>query len=667
MWEAVVRRVRLVSFGIALASAALVGLSTVLPLWTLTMKAPQYPKGLRLEAYGTTMVGDLRELNILNHYIGMQPIAMPPLETALFPIGILALVTMCLAAPLHRYLRRLATAALAFTPLVILADLQRWLYVFGHSLDPHAPIRLKPFTPLVLGTSSMGNFQSSAMAGTGMLCLLAAAILLALSDRIARRFEDRVNAALVPRRAAMAAAMLLLLGGVADPVSTAPAAPKLGYSTVTSGSGLQQRLLAAAPGQTIAVDGGIHQGPIVIRGPLTVVGTNHPVIDGNGVGSVVTIEGTDVVFGGFVVRNSGRNVTEEAAGIAVTGDRHRIEANEVQDVYFGIHIAGGTGHVVENNVIAPGEKHGARPGHGISVWHVRDAQLHRNRISEARDGIYLSFTDGVLVSDNEISRCRYGVHSMYSQNAAFDRNRLTSNLLGAALMMSDRLVLSGNRIEQHREGAAAYGVLLKDIGDLRAEGNRILANRVGIYAEAVRSQPGRQAIVSRNVIAGNEVGLALQSNAALTVTGNVIADNLADVRALGRQLSPSMQWSLGNRGNSWSQYRGYDADRDGIGDVPYRVDGAMDALVGRQPMVQALLYTPAHLAVEAAARMFPLFRQKPLLTDEHPLMHVPVDLPPKGGRHTTEGSHATEALLEPSGPSLFVASAFRRKTDRGSR
>jgi nitrous oxidase accessory protein len=209
---------------------------------------------------------------------------------------------------------------------------------------------------------------------------------------------------------------------------------------------------------------------------------------------------------------------------------------------------------------------------------------------------------------------------MYSQNATFEQNRLTANLLGAALMMSDRLVLRGNRIAQHREGPAAYGVLLKDIGDLRVEDNRILANRVGIYAEAVPSQPGRQATVSRNVIAGNEVGLALQSNAALTVTGNVIADNLADVRALGRQFSASMQWSLGSRGNSWSQYRGYDADRDGIGDVPYTVDGAMEGLLGRQPMLQALLYTPAHLAVEAAARMFPLFRQEPLLVDEHPLM-----------------------------------------------
>ena len=616
-----VRRIWLVSIATALASAALVGLSTVLPLWTLTMKAPQYPKGLRLEAYGTRMVGDLRELNILNHYIGMRPIEMPAPETALYPIGILALVALCLAAPFHRYVRRLAVAGLALTPLVILGDLQRWLYVFGHSLDPHAPIRLKPFTPLVLGSSRMGNFESSGLPGTALFCLVAAAILLAFSDRLARRFGRRAHA--VPsthRRAAIAAATMMMLAGVPGPVNAQPAAPKPGSSTATGEGGLQQRLQAAAPGRTITVDGGVHQGPIVVRGPLTVLGINRPVIDGNGTGSVVTIEGTDVVFRGFVVRNSGRNVTEEAAGITVTGERHQVEANEIRDVYFGIHIAGGAQHLVDHNVIAPGEKHGARPGHGISVWHARDARIRWNRISAARDGIYLSFTDGILVSDNDVSRCRYGVHSMYSQNATFERNRLTSNLLGAALMMSDRLVLRGNRIEQHREGPAAYGVLLKDIGDLRAEDNRILANRVGIYAEAVPSQPGRHALVRQNVIAGNEVGLALHSNAAMTVTGNIIADNLTDVRAVGRQLSPSMQWSLRGRGNAWSQYRGYDADRDGIGDVPYHVDGAMDALVGRQPMVQALLYTPAHLAVEAAARMFPLFRQGPLLTDPHPLM-----------------------------------------------
>jgi nitrous oxidase accessory protein len=316
-------------------------------------------------------------------------------------------------------------------------------------------------------------------------------------------------------------------------------------------------------------------------------------------------------------------VTEEASGIKITGNRHRVQSNYVHDVYFGIHIGDGAHAVIEGNRIVPGQHHGARPGHGISAWHLKDSALVRNDISDARDGIYLSFTDRVVVSGNTVTGCRYGLHSMYSHEATFENNTATANLLGAALMMSDRLVLRGNTIRQHRDGPAAYGVLLKDIGDLVAEGNRITSNRIGIYAEAVPSNPARQAVFQRNVIAGNEVGLALQSTAALTLTDNRIAENLADVRALGRQLSAEMRWSRDGRGNSWSQYRGYDRDGDGIGDVPHRVDDAMDALVRRNPLIQAFLYTPAHLALEAAARMFPLYRQAPILVDERPLMRLP--------------------------------------------
>ena len=103
------------------------------------------------------------------------------------------------------------------------------------------------------------------------------------------------------------------------------------------------------------------------------------------------------------------------------------------------------------------------------------------------------------------------------------------------------------------------------------------------------------------------MGLALQSNAALTMTGNRIAENLTDVRPLGHRLSPSTRWSRDGRGNSWGQYRGFDADHDGIGDVPHALNDAMDALIRRNPLVQAFLYTPAHLALESAARMFPIY------------------------------------------------------------
>ena len=589
-----------------LAAAGLVAYGATLPLWTMTMRAPQYPGGLHLSAYGTRMTGDVAELNILNHYIGMPPIQAPALETALFPIGIGALIVLCLLSPLHRWLRVLALAATAAAPIAILADLQWQLYTFGHSLNPKAPIRLAPFTPLVVGGTKIGNFESWGMPSWGFWCLVAGAVLLLLAVPLAR---GRARHASRKRRTAVATA------AAAGLVVVASAQPKAQIE-----GPLQARIDSAPRGAVVEVPAGTYAGPVVIRGPITVVAPQGATIDGGGLGSVVTILGEAVTLRGFTIRRSGRAVTEEAAGITVSGDDHRIEGNRVEDVYFGIHVGDGSRVLVHDNTIVPGESYGARPGHGISAWHLRDSVISGNRISHARDGIYLSFTERVAVLDNEITACRYGLHSMYSQQARFEDNRATGNLLGAALMSSDALAFRRNRIAQHRQGAAAYGILLKDIGDLLAEDNHILSNRVGVYAEAVPSDPAREAVLARNVIAGNEVGLALQSTAALTVTGNRIAENLTDVRPLGKALSPGMRWTRDGLGNSWGRYRGYDANRDGIGDVPYELDDAMDALLRRNNSIQAFLYTPAHLALEAAARMFPLYRQPPILIDSRPLV-----------------------------------------------
>ena len=140
------------------------------------MRAPQYPKGLRLEAFGSGMVGDVRELNIINHYVGMPPIdPAPALETAVFPIGSPS------SSPCACFRRctggRAGLRSRPSSPCrsVILIDLQWWLYRFGHSLDPKAPIRLEPFTPLVIGSSTLGNFVTSSTISWGVVCLLAAA------------------------------------------------------------------------------------------------------------------------------------------------------------------------------------------------------------------------------------------------------------------------------------------------------------------------------------------------------------------------------------------------------------------------------------------------------------------------------------------------------------
>jgi nitrous oxidase accessory protein len=599
-------RARVAGAAAGLLAAALVVVGALLPLWSMTMRAPQYPRGLHLYAYGASLSGDVHEINILNHYIGMPAIEAPALETMLFPFGVEALVLVCLFSPFHVWLRRLAIAATASLPVMILADLQWRLYTFGHSLNPHAPIRLEPFTPLVIGETAMGNFVSTGMVSWGFGCMVAAALVLFLGARFGGR-KVRL-APPVPIDPAIAALFVVAI-----------AVPSAQASGIPAGV-LQARIDAAPSGSTLIVPAAVYRGPLVVRGPLTVVGEPGATIDGGGRGSVVTISGSNVVFRGFTVRGSGRDVTEEAAGIKVTGNDHRIESNEIVDVYFGIHIGDGARATIAGNRIRPGKDYGARPGQGINAWNLRDSRIAGNHVAEARDGIYLSFTNGVIVTDNIVTECRYGLHSMYSQDARFEDNDVSRNLLGAALMMSERLVLRGNRIREHREGVAAYGVLLKDIGDLVAENNEITSNRIGIYAESVPANPRSEAVFSRNLIAGNEVGLALQSTARLTLTGNRLAENLSDVRALGLSLAAGMRWSRDGRGNSWSQYRGYDADGNGIGDMPHRVEGAIDALLKRNPLIQAFLYTPAHLALESAARMFPLYRQPPLLVDERPLM-----------------------------------------------
>ncbi len=106
----------------------------------------------------------------------------------------------------------------------------------------------------------------------------------------------------------------------------------------------------------------------------------------------------------------------------------------------------------------------------------------------------------------------------------------------------------------------------------------------------------------------------------MTIAANRFADNLTDVRSLGSRISPSTQWSRKGGGNSWSEYSGFDANGDGIGDIPHVIDGVMDALLQRNPGVQAFLYTPAHLAIEAAARMFPIACRDPVVVDRAPVI-----------------------------------------------
>jgi len=168
-----------------LAAAALVVLSYYAPWWTFALYAPQYPHGLKLEVWLSRVSGDVHEINMLNHYIGMASLTRAaPLERALagYAVPGLAAALVLAFVALRGRARWLALGFASLLPLGFLLDSFYWLRRFGHDLDPRAPIELPPFTPQLFGNGQIGQFLTFArpMAGFWMGVLAAALVAVAL-------------------------------------------------------------------------------------------------------------------------------------------------------------------------------------------------------------------------------------------------------------------------------------------------------------------------------------------------------------------------------------------------------------------------------------------------------------------------------------------------------
>jgi len=174
-----------------LLAALLLLLSAWQPYWGLTLHAPQYPKGLHVQAYLNRLEGDVAEIDGLNHYIGMRPLnEAATLERSIAILGVIGLALLILAAILvhSRWAALLALPALLF-PLIFLADLQFWLANFGQNLDPTAPLSssVKPFVPPVLGEGKIAQFSTVAGPDLGLWLAIGASGLILIGLWFHRR------------------------------------------------------------------------------------------------------------------------------------------------------------------------------------------------------------------------------------------------------------------------------------------------------------------------------------------------------------------------------------------------------------------------------------------------------------------------------------------------
>lgn len=354
--------------------------------------------------------------------------------------------------------------------------------------------------------------------------------------------------------------------------------------------------LVRSGGRVIVQAGAYREPTIVVTRPVEIVGRGLPVVDGEGQREIMTIAADDVTVRGLHFTRVGTSYVEDRAALRVRDARRCVIAeNTFTDAFFGIYLASVTGCRIERNVMNAGNATETTSGNGIHLWSSRDVVIAHNRIAGFRDGVYFEFVHDTEVRDNVSEQnLRYGLHFMYSDDCRYLRNVFRNNGSGVAVMYTHRVQMTANRFEQNW-GAASYGLLLKEISDARLERNVFHRNTTGLVADGANRM-----VVDRNDFTEN--GWAVRLDASTvdgTMTRNNFVANTFDVASNSRAPSTVMA------GNYWDAYRGYDLDRDGTGDVPFRPVRLFSMIVERHEPALLLLRSAFVELLDAAERALP--------------------------------------------------------------
>ena len=150
------------------------------PLWQITLDAAQFPEGLRMDIWINKISGSskniIQNVNILNHYIGMQYIEPDSIkELKYFPYVNVGLILFgILAFIVHKKWVYFIWALLVIILGTLgIYDFYLWLYDYGHNLNPMAPIKIPgmSYMPPLLGEKDLLNFYVTSYPALGALLL----------------------------------------------------------------------------------------------------------------------------------------------------------------------------------------------------------------------------------------------------------------------------------------------------------------------------------------------------------------------------------------------------------------------------------------------------------------------------------------------------------------
>ncbi len=374
---------------------------------------------------------------------------------------------------------------------------------------------------------------------------------------------------------------------------------------------ISRAIQAANEGDSILVDSGIYREKnLIIPKRIVLKGYGYPVLDGEFKYEVISIKADGVVVEGFKVISSGHSSINDMGGIKVYDSKHvTIQGNILEDTFFGIYLQYSSFCIIRNNIITAHAIEEQQSGNGIHCWKSDSLLIVANTITGHRDGIYFEFVTGSTIWRNDShNNLRYGLHFMFSHNNVYITNIFRNNGAGVAVMYSHGVRMFNNYFADNW-GDAAYGLLLKEITDSHIEGNRFSSNTMAIYMEgASRIQ------TLRNSFDNNGWAMKIQASCMdVNVEGNNFTGNSFDVATNG-----SLVLNTFNH-NYWDKYEGYDLDKNGTGDIPYRPVSMFSVITEKNPPAMMLFRSFITTLMDKTEKILPSLTPENL-KDERPSM-----------------------------------------------
>ena len=376
-------------------------------------------------------------------------------------------------------------------------------------------------------------------------------------------------------------------------------------------STLKKAIAVAKDFDTIIIKKGTYkEHDIIVDKPLTIIGKNYPVIDGEKKGEIITVTANNVTVDGLFIINVGNSYTTDYAAIRMKRVENFVIKNLVlEKLFFGIYIEKSkNGKIFHNKIIGDAVEE-YNSGNGIQLWYSKNIDIEHNFVQHVRDGIYLEFSDDCLIKNNVSSlNVRYGLHFMFSNDDTYQDNLFEKNGAGVAVMFSKKIKMYNN-IFRENWGTASYGLLLKEINDAEIERNTFTNNTIGINIEG-----SNRINYKNNDFISN--GWAIKVRGAC-YTNSFLENNFL-YNSFDISYNSNMNDNVFNK-NYWSSYTGYDLNKNGIGDVPYRPVKLFSYIVNRTPETIILLRSLFIDIIDFSEKVSPVFTPDNLL-DTNPKM-----------------------------------------------